>query len=219
MVDTLMRLPASIEKGTQGGDEFRTNIPEPAESGHEQRTITWDQCRYRGEVGFSIRPLRDGGGDDLEKIITHHKRCKGRALSFPFPDPSDHEAVTPQLIGVGNGSTVTYQLVRNYIFDQNLDGVDDESHGYTRIITLPISGTVKIYLDDVLKTETTDYTIDYRTGLITFLHGLPTAGQSITATFQFCKACRWDADQLKVSMIMIDLGQIPSMPIVEVIGE
>ncbi len=214
MVDTLKRLPTDVEKGTVGGDTFNTNIPPRASSGHEQRTIEWDQCLYKGDVGYGVRTE-----SDLEHIIIHHRRCRGRARSFPFRDPGDYKA-TLQRIGTGNGSTATFQLVKRYLVDENTDNVDDEGLEYTRTILLPVSGTVLIYVAASLKTEGLHYSVDYTTGIVTF-HGspgqFPTTGQAITATFEFDKPCRWDVDQLKISMIMIDLGQIPAMPIIEVI--
>jgi len=55
---------------------------------------------------------------------------------------------------------------------------------------------------------------------VTFTTGnIPTAGQAITATFEFDTPVRFAEDTLKVSMTMIDLGNIPSIPLIEVLSE
>ena len=49
----------------------------------------------------------------------------------------------------------------------------------TRAIQLPVAGTVEISVAGVLKTETTHYTVDYSTGVVTFTGGnIPAAGAS-----------------------------------------
>jgi uncharacterized protein (TIGR02217 family) len=79
---------------------------------------------------------------------------------------------------------------------------------------------VQIKVAGVTKTETTHYTIDYSTGLVTFTSGnIPAAAQAVTATFEFDVPVRFAEDTLKVSMTMIDLGNIPSIPLLEVLSE
>jgi uncharacterized protein (TIGR02217 family) len=59
----------------------------------------------------------------------------------------------------------------------------------------PVSGTVLIAVAGVTKTETTHYTVNYTTGVVTFTGGnIPTAGQAITAGFQFDVPVCFDQD-------------------------
>jgi uncharacterized protein (TIGR02217 family) len=62
-----------------------------------------------------------------------------------------------------------------------------------------------------------DFTVDGATGVITFLPGhIPTAGQAITAGFEFDVPVRFDTDKLEVSLSGFQHGAIPNIPIVEI---
>ena len=114
------------------------------------------------------------------------------------------------IIGTGDGSAVAFQLIKSYglVYVVN------------RVIQLPVEGTVAITVAGVAKVETTDYTVDYSTGLLTFGAGdIPTTGQVVRATFEFDVPVRFTDDVLKVSMTMDDFGDIPSIPLMEVLNE
>ena len=61
--------------------------------------------------------------------------------------------------------------------------------------------------------------MDYSTGLVTFASGAPAADEVITASFEFDVPVRFAEDALKVRMTMDDFGDIPSIPLIEVLGE
>jgi uncharacterized protein (TIGR02217 family) len=131
---------------------------------------------------------------------------QGPAYPFRFKDWSDFEAVDVE-IGTGDGSLELFQLVKRY----------DLVFVVTRVIQLPVDGTVEISVDGDLVDEA-DYTVDYSTGLVTF-GTAPAAGEVITATFEFDVPVRFADDVLNVSMTMVDLGDIPSIPLIEVLSE
>ena len=63
---------------------------------------------------------------------------------------------------------------------------------------MPVNGTVEISVAGVPKTETTHYTVDYATGMVTFTPGnIPAAAQAVTATFEFDVPVRFAEDDLK----------------------
>jgi len=64
--------------------------------------------------------------------------------------------------------------------------------------------------------QTTGITIDTTTGLITFASA-PATGAAITAGYEFDCAVRFDADQLAINLASFAAGEIPSIPIVEVL--
>ena len=203
MIDNV-RLPVEVEQGATGGPRFSTSI-QTALSGIEQRIAEWDIARCEYDVGYAVR----GKTSLLSEVIKLWRDRRGSAYPFRFKDWSDFQA-TNVAIGTGNGSLASFQLVKVYsvIFET------------IRAIQLPVSGTVQIKVAGVTKTETTHYTVDYSTGLITFTTGnIPAAAQAITATFEFDVPVRFTEDALKVSMTMDDFGDIGSIPLIEVLSE
>lgn len=221
MPTTLQRLPIYVEKGVAGGDRFNTNIPTRASSGHEQRTSEWDAALYEGDISYGIRALDDGGVEDLSAIVKMHRRMRGNYGTFPFRDWSDYQ-VTNGYIGTGDGSNDEFQLVKRYLYDANSNDVDDDAVEFVRTVTLPESGTVRIFVAGVEKTITTHWTVSLTTGLVTFTVGNePANGERVTATFDFNKHVRFNLpnDHLRITLETSTHGMIPQIPIIEVIGE
>ena len=199
-----VRLPVEVEQGASGGPRFKTSI-QTALSGIEQRIAEWDVARCEYDVGYAVR----GKADLLSEVIKLWRDRLGPAYPFRFKDWSDFQA-TAVNIGTGDGSIAAFQLFKSY----NIIYV------VNRAIQLPVSGTVVITVAGVTKTETTHYTVDYSTGMLTFTAGnIPAAGQVIRATFEFDVPVRFGEDTLKVSMTMDDFGDISSIPLIEVLGE
>ena len=122
----------------------------------------------------------------MTALLTFFYARRGRAIGFRFKNHDDFEGVTEE-IGEGDGSTVDFQLVRNY-----------ESGGKTfvRRITKPVTSTVTIYVDSVLEAAVN---INYETGVVTFAVA-PTSGEVITADFEFDVPVRFDTDHLPVNL-------------------
>jgi|SRR5580765_4584826 len=199
-----VRLPVEVEQGASGGPRFKTSI-QTALSGIEQRIAEWDKARCEYDISYAVR----GKADLISEVIKLWRDRLGPAYPFRFKDWSDFEA-TDVNIGTGDDVSVAFQLFKSY----NIIYV------VNRAIQLPVSGTVVIKVAGVVKTETTHYTVNYSTGMVTFTSGnIPTAGQTIRATFEFDVPVRFTEDALKVSMTMDDFGDIPSIPLIEVLNE
>ena len=101
---------------------------------------------------------------DLEDLIEFFHVAQGRAYSFRWKDWWDYKscktsgtpAATDQQIGTGDGSTVEFQLLKNYSFGGT---------SRSRRITKPVSGTVLVAVDGA---ATTAFSLDTDTGKITF---------------------------------------------------
>lgn len=199
-----IRLPINIEKGAIGGPRFKTSVM-TALSGVEQRIAEWDDARCDYDIAFSIRTKTD-----LHAVLKLFRARQGPAYPFRFKDWSDYEGTT-EAIGTGDGVTAAFQLVKTYT---------DTVVAVTRTIQLPVSGTLTVYVAAVAKTETTHYTVNYSTGVVTFTGGnIPSAAQAITATFEFDVPVRFAEDELKIAMERFDLGSIPSIMLTEVLSE
>lgn len=203
MVDNV-RLPVDVEEGAVGGPRFFTTIQQSL-SGHEQRIGEWDTCRGEWDISYGIRSKTELA--DVRKLYLARM---GRLYAFRFKDHSDYEA-TDEAIGTGDGTTATFQLKKTYT---------DTVNSYVRTIQLPVSGTLVVKVAGVTKTETTHYTVNYSTGVITFTGGnIPSAAQAVTATFEFDVPVRFDDDILKIRTGVNEVFNIPPITVVEVLGE
>ena len=84
-----------------------------------------------------------------------------------------------------------------------------------RKITRPKRGGVRIYLDGTLKTEVTHYTIDYTTGIVTFLSA-PGNNVKVQWAGEFYVPVRFDSDLQKVMIEGYGKGEWNRFMVVEV---
>lgn len=204
MVDTV-RLPTTVEEGAEGGPRDQVQI-QTAISGHEQRVSDWDEQRCEFDISYGVTSVADA------QLVLKIYRSRGSFIPFRFRDPADHD-VTGQALGTGDGSNAVFQAIKTYP-----DGVYTGSRTIRRLV----SGTLLVYVNAVQKTETTHYTVDYDTGLITFTAGNePPNGHAVTATFEFDNVVRFvdDAALRLRGLSGEDNFTIPSINLIELLDE
>jgi len=182
--DESPRFPTDISYGSQGGPQFMTSIVQ-LKSGEEQRYQEWTYPLELWNVAYGVKTKAL-----LTSLHSFFMARRGMARGFRFKNHDDFEADS-QTLGVGDASTAGFQLVKVY-----------EPSGpapLTRKITKPVSGTVDVYLDAVLQTITTDYTIDTTTGIVTF-NAPPGSGEVVTASFDFDIPARFDTDHFSLEL-------------------
>lgn len=205
-------LPDEFQYGSQAGAGFSTIVQQTA-SGHEIRVARQAQAVHR----LSLRTeLQSASQAKTLKAFALARR--GSLHSFKIKDWSDYTSsgdgesaatALDQVIGSGNGTRTTYQLVKNY-----------EAAGpnpYTRTITLPIPGTVIAALDGI---TTTAFTLS-GTGEIVFTSA-PANGVVITAGFQFYVPVRFTLDVDRWTRLQADafnVWSLPSLDVQEVLNE
>ncbi len=201
-----VRFPDNISRGARGGPERRTQVVELA-SGDEERNASWANSRRRYDAAYGIRRA-----DDLAAVVAFFEARNGRLYGFRWKDwadwksclPSGTPAATDQSIGTGDGTTTDFQLVKVYA---------SGSQSWTRTITKPVAGTVKVAIDGV--EQTTGWSVDTTTGIVSFTTA-PSAGTIITAGFEFDVPVRFDTDTLDVTLDVERLGSITSIPLLEI---
>jgi len=102
-----VRFPESISYSFSGGPSFRTDVT-VLQSGYEQRQSDWEDARrsYTAElVGYTEA--------QMGIVTAFFLARKGRAYGFRFKDWGDYQG-SGERIGTGDGSTTTFQLVKNY---------------------------------------------------------------------------------------------------------
>jgi uncharacterized protein (TIGR02217 family) len=204
-----VRFPAGISLGATGGPERRTEIVVLG-SGAEERNSRWADSKRSYNAGYGIK-----GVDDLHAVIEFFEERRGRLHGFRWKDWSDYKSsppnvsVTPldQAIGVGDGATAAFQLAKTY---------GSAFAPWTREIKKPVSGSVVVAVDGTVESES-NYTVDSATGVVTFAGGhVPGLGAGVTAGFEFDVPVRFDTDKLDINMSLIEAGNIPDIPIMEI---
>ncbi|MCT8991628.1 DUF2460 domain-containing protein [Chelativorans sp. SCAU2101] len=206
-----VRFPLSISFGATGGPERRNEIV-LLTSGREKRNARTARSRRRYDAGTGVRSL-----EDLYEVLAFFEARRGSLHAFRFRDPFDMKSCAPhetpglfdQQIGVGDGQRRRFALVKTYG-----EGPD----AYQRPITRPVAGSVFVAVAGVQKTFGTDYSIDPDTGEVVFEpHATPAIDEAVTTGFEFDVPVRFDTDQLSASITAFKAGQIPSIPLVEVL--
>lgn len=205
-----IRFPTAISRGATGGPERRTDIVALG-SGHEERNSRWADSRRSYNAGYGIKTL-----DDLHAVIAFFEERRGRLYGFRWKDHADFRSCPPsspptaldQTLGIGDGDTTSFQLVKHY----------GSAHApWSRRIAKPVAGSVLVAVDGTPVTVGIDVIADPTTGLLTFApEHIPAEGAVITAGFEFDVPVRFDTDKLEVSLQGFSHGAIPSIPIVEV---
>lgn len=201
--------PVDIALNSEGGPTRRTDIVTLV-SGHEERNSPWAGSRRSFNAGYGVKSM-----EDIENVIAFFEARHGRLYGFRFRDPfdckscahADSHAATDQLLGAGDGAQTDYSLTKAY---------ESGAHIYSRVIKKPVLGSVLIAVDGVSQTEGVDFTVDETAGLVSFSTP-PAAGASVSSGFLFDTPVRFDTDELRINLAAFKAGDIPSIPLIEVL--
>ena len=203
-------LPGTISSGASSTPMWQTDVARTP-AGYEKRVGRRSDALRKCVAPLNIRTL-----NQLHELLAHFNVMQGPYYSFPFLDRLDNRscapettpAVTDSLLGTGDGVTAAFQCRKGYT-----------SGAYThyRTILLPKQTTLLVSVAGVLKTETTHYTVNYETGVITFTGGnIPSAAQEVKAGFEFYCKVRYDTNDLQTVIEAYRTGSIPSIALIEV---
>lgn len=168
--------PVALAWGNKRRPEFSTTV-NTASSGRDTRVSKWAFPKWHWLLTYgSLGEAGHEFGDQLRAVegffLTHH----GRGESFLFQDPEDY-VITDQVIGVGNGSTRAFQIVRNY-------------GGFVEPIYDIKSGTLSVKKAGVVQGSGWSQT----SGLVTFT-AAPANGEEIKASCQFYFRVTFEEDE------------------------
>ncbi len=188
---------------------FKTIVQEAA-SGREVRAALYQYPRW--ELTLSYEYLRanpamadDSGLTELDKIVGFFLQRQGSFDSFllnlsDLTRRDKDSIVQGQKIGVGDGSTTSFQLTRSI-------------GGYADIAQFPAGQSARVRVAGALKTPGADYTIS--NGLVTFATA-PASGASITADFTALWSVRFKQDQQEFDQLMYLLWECREVHLVSV---
>jgi len=134
--------------------------------------------------------------------------------TFRVSDPIDNKsnaydagAVTDsdQVIGVGDGATAVFDLVKGYTFG---------SETFYRRIYAPIDGTLVVSVNGVGQIEGVDYSVDYTTGVITFSN-IPANTHIVRAGYEYHLKCRFVNNELARRFMTLHIGDVEIFTLLE----
>lgn len=203
-----VRFPASLSFGSVGGPERRTDVVTLA-NGFEERNTPWAHSRRRYDAGLGMRSL-----DDVETLISFFEARRGQMYGFRWKDWSDFKSgraladvhFRDQEIGIGDGVTREFALTKTY---------RSGSFFYARPVLKPVEGSVRLGVEQDELFEAVDFEVDLATGKVTLAEA-PSAGQEVTAGFEFDVPVRFDTDRIQTSVASFQAGDVPNVPVVEV---
>ncbi len=200
--------PLDVALGARGGPERRTDVVTFG-SGREARNARWSRSRRRWEAGYGVKSFAD-----LSSIVEFFEERRGRLYGFRWRDRLDHSSAPPgrsaratdQPIGTGDGVARTFQLIKTY---------GGAFAPYTRSICKPVAGTVLIAIagEEIAQDR---FLVDVATGVVA-LTTAPSQGAAVTAGYLFDTPARFDADYLEVDHSSFEAGEMPNIPIVEIL--
>jgi len=166
----------------------------------------WANSRRRFDAGYGVKSL-----GDLHGVIAFFEARLGRLHPFRFKDWSDCKSCAPdatpmpadQALGTGDGHVTVFQLTKTYTSGPS---------SWTRTIAKPVAGTVRVAVDG--SELHGGFTVDSATGRVTFASA-PTG--ALTAGFEFDTPVRFDTDHLAINLASFTAGEIPNIPLVEVL--
>ncbi len=194
-----VRFPLRLSLNVTGGPVRRTDIVNLS-NGREARNRRWRDSRRAYDAGSGMRSVAD-----LYEVLSFFEARGGGLHGFRFRDPVDGKscapdrAVTPfdQVIGEGDGETVTFQLAKTY---------GDAAGEWRRVIAKPVAGTVRLAVDGVA------------TGLVVIDEDyIPQSGALVRVGFEFDVPVRFDADRIDLNIEAFRAGRIPTIPLIEIL--
>lgn len=204
-----IQLSTKISYGATGGPRRKTEIIE-LYSGFEERNSPWSQSRRSYNIGYGIRDT-----DDVYDIMEFFEAREASLYGFRYKDWSDYKstkpllenivAATDQVIGVGTGAEILLQLIKTN---------PDTHNTIVREITKPIASSVIIAVDGIT-IDPVNYYVSEVSGRVTFGY-LISAGQIITAGFEFDVPVRFAQEELRINLANYEKGEIPDIALVEV---
>ncbi len=204
-----VRFPLDVSLGSRGGPVRRTDIVTLA-SGREHRNSRWAGSRRRYDAGLGVRSI-----DALHAVVAFFEERRGRLIGFRFRDRIDWRSSSPsreptpfdQRIGTGDGASRVFQLTKTY----------GSAHApYGRPIVKPLGETVRVAVDGDEREVGQAFTCDPTTGIVT-LASAPPSGAVVTAGFAFDVPVRFDTDELDIDLSAFDAGEIPKIPLIEIV--
>ena len=175
--------------------KFKTNI-QTAVSGKELRASFMAYPTYKFTLLYEYL-----SNTDIQSLVGFFLLRQGSFDNFLFTD-NNYKSVTAQNIGTGTGALTTFQLTRTY-------------GGFTEPV-MNVNGTANVYVNGVLKTLGSDYTLS-ALGMVTFATP-PVSTAAITWTGSYYYRCRFLVDEYDFENFMYQIWQLKKIELYGCLG-
>lgn len=184
--------PEKVSRGASISPLYNTTVNQ-AGNGREVRNVEWSRGLLVAEINVVLKDK-----PTIEDLLSFYRAvAKGAGYSFNFRDPSDLSAgidlstgvETAHNFEVGTGAQTIFPIYKVYTYG---------AYTEERRIQKPIT-PIKVYVNDVEQTVTTDYTVNYSTGKITFVVA-PGIGDDVGWSGEFATPMRFAEDKLSFNM-------------------
>lgn len=193
---TPLRFPDAISYGATSAPGFNTEVV-TVKSGGEKRNALWSTPLYTFEAAHGIKTE-----EQFKELLDFFmEKAKGKLNPFRFRNWAEY-FITTDISYVTRPATNTLKLWKKY-------------GDYNRRITKIVDGTFKIYADG--KEIKSNFEVDIETGIVTL--GNPSTYPTTTVFTYECEFdfwCRFDSDQMFVSMNYYNVYDWNQIPLVEV---
>ena len=177
--------------------EWSTNI-QTAVSGKETAVANWSYPRWHWNLPVNV--LRNAGAfGELRALLALYAQVAGRCGVFGYADPND-SPVTGQLLGVGDGGTTVFQVVRS------IGGTG----GWVEPVWNPTVTAVYLNGAPLASGWSAQGWWSASPGKLTFT-APPGAGAILSADFAYTFICRFEADQLDFNGLAQSLWSVDSL--------
>lgn len=196
-----IRFPPDISRGATGGPTFSTVVITTA-SGAEQRIALWERGRAVWDVSHALRTPAQA-----HELLSFFLARQGRLRGFRFKDWSDYSTDQPvpgTRFSTAPITSTTFRLQRTY---------SSGGQTYTRTITKPVAGTVRIYTPAGQEVSG-GWTLDATTGVVTFAVA---PGYVPQWRGEYDVPVRFDTDQMQMGLDDAEIRSWERIQIVEVL--
>ena len=201
-----IRMPAEWSRGSSGGPAFFTTRV-PLADGDEYRARQWVHPLHRFDVAKAMQ-----SAEEMGELRAFFNARGGSHRAFLMMDWLDHTSAANGMdaptmldcpLGVGDGATTQFQLVKRY---------QDAANQYDRPIAWPVAGTLAVAKDAVAEAGVS---VARGTGLVTF-DVAPALGEVLTSGFRFDVPVAFDEDEFSASYDTVRSRSMGSVPISEI---
>ncbi len=169
-----------------------STIEQESVSGIKKHIANWVYPRWQIEIPVEFL-LDDVAHDELKTLVGFFLARQGRFDSFLFDDPDD-DYIGGQELGLGDGATTTFQMLRAY-------------GGFIEpVLNIKSPPVPVVYLNGAIQDPSTYAIATTDSGLLTFTTA-PAAGAVITADFGYYWRCIFQEDLSEFDKFMNQLWQ------------
>ena len=170
--------------------QWKTDV-QTSVSGKETRIARWVSPKWLWELPYECLRMLAGQPAEFQSLVSFYNSCQGAFQTFLYADADDNQ-VAGQQIGVGDGVTTTFQLVRAF---GGLGGFVEAIYAPNAVTAVYVNGAVQ---------GTSTYTVNAwgsgSPGKIVF-NTAPASGAAITVDFSFYFPCRFTDDKVDFDRI------------------